>query len=384
MAAKMRKKKPRGKKSLASAGPEQRGKPGAALALPAAAGLLAWYDRHRRVLPWRAPRGERSDPYRVWLSETMLQQTTVKAVAPYYARFLARWPDLDALAAASLDDVLAAWAGLGYYARARNLHACARAVAENYGGEFPASESALRELPGIGAYTAAAIAAIAFDQRASPVDGNIERVIARLYAISIPLPAGKAEIARHARALTPAKRAGDFAQALMDLGATICTPKKPACALCPWNAACAAHARGDAEVFPRRMPKREGELRRGAAFVARRADDCVLLRTRPSRGLLGGMAEVPTTSWTADFDDSQALEEAPRFGASQRNVAWRKLTGVVRHVFTHFPLELAVYRIELPRQAAAPEGTRWSAIAELGSEALPSLMRKVVAHGLGL
>jgi A/G-specific adenine glycosylase len=313
----------------------------------------------------------------------MLQQTTVKAVAPYYARFLAQWPDLNALAAASLDEVLAAWAGLGYYARARNMHACARALVERYDGQFPESESALRELPGIGAYTAAAIAAIAFDQAATPVDGNIERVIARLYTLATPLPAGKAEIARHARTLTPERRAGDFAQALMDLGATICTPKKPTCALCPWNASCVAHARGEAELFPRRAAKREGQLRRGAAFVARRADDCVLLRTRPARGLLGGMAEVPTTVWAPDFDDSQALAEAPRFGASQKRVAWRKMAGVVRHVFTHFPLELTVYRSELPRQAAAPAGTRWIAIAELGSEALPSLMRKVVAHGLG-
>jgi A/G-specific adenine glycosylase len=372
--------KARRKKSPASSSIEQRGQ----ICPPQAAELLAWYDRHRRALPWRARPGERSDPYRVWLSETMLQQTTVKAVAPYYARFLARWPDLNALAAASLDEVLAAWAGLGYYARARNMHACVRVLVERYGGQFPTSESALRDLPGIGAYTAAAIAAIAFDQAATPVDGNIERVIARLYAVTMPLPAGKAEIGRQARALTPTTRAGDFAQALMDLGATICTPKKPACALCPWIRSCAAHARGEAELFPRRTPKREGQLRRGAAFVARRADNCVLLRTRPARGLLGGMAEVPTTAWAANFDDSQALAQAPRFGASQKRVAWRKMAGVVRHVFTHFPLELTVYRSELPRRAAAPAGTRWIAIAQLGDEALPSLMRKVVAYGLGL
>jgi A/G-specific adenine glycosylase len=380
MPAKTRRKKKRRKKSSAFRPSAQRTQPRG----PHAADLLAWYDRHRRALPWRARPGERSDPYRVWLSETMLQQTTVKAVAPYYARFLARWPDLDALAAASLEEVLAAWAGLGYYARARNMHACARTLVEGYGGQFPASESALRELPGIGAYTAAAIAAIAFDQAATPVDGNIERVIARLYALATPLPVGKVEIARHARALTPAKRAGDFAQALMDLGATICTPKKPACALCPWNAACVAHARGEAELFPRRAPKREGALRRGAAFVARRADDCVLLRTRPARGLLGGMTEVPTTAWAADFDDGQALAQAPRFGTSQKSVAWRKIAGVVRHVFTHFPLELSVYRTEVSRETAAPAGTRWIAIAQLGNEALPSLMRKVVAHGLRL
>jgi A/G-specific adenine glycosylase len=368
----------RRKKPSASLSSGQRGKPGG----PDTADLLTWYDRHRRTLPWRARPGERSDPYRVWLSETMLQQTTVKAVAPYYARFLARWPDLKALAAAPLDDVLAAWAGLGYYARARNMHACARALVDHHGGQFPTSESALRELPGIGAYTAAAIAAIAFDHPATPVDGNIERVIARLYGLATPLPAGKAEIARYARALTPARRAGDFAQALMDLGATICTPKRPACALCPWNQRCVAHARGEAGLLPIRAAKREGELRRGAAFVVRRADDCVLLRTRPPRGLLGGMTEVPTTAWAADFDEATALAEAPRFGASQKHVAWRKLTGVVRHVFTHFPLELVVYRAELPRDIAAPDGTRWIAIRQLAAEALPSLMRKVVAHGL--
>jgi A/G-specific adenine glycosylase len=379
--------KPRRKKSQASGAQAQRGKPQvrkplAAQSSPQPADLLAWYDRHRRALPWRARPGERSDPYRVWLSETMLQQTTVKAVAPYYAKFLARWPDLEALAVAPLDEVLAAWAGLGYYARARNLHACARALVERHGGQFPESESALSELPGIGAYTAAAIAAIAFDQPASPVDGNIERVVARLYAVATPLPAGKTEIARHARALTPAHRPGDFSQALMDLGATICTPKTPACALCPWNAACAARARGEAELFPHRTPKREGQLRRGAAFVARRADDCVLVRPRPARGLLGGMTEVPTTAWTVDFDESNALAEAPLF--SPERVAWRKTAGVVRQVFTHFPLELTVYRTEVPRDTAAPAGARWIAVAQLGQEALPSLMRKVVAHGLGL
>ena len=212
--------------------------------------LLAWYDRHRRTLPWRARQGERADPYRVWLSEIMLQQTTVRAVAPYYARFLARWPDVRALAAAPLDDVLKAWAGLGYYARARNLHACARAVVERHGGSVPGDEAALRALPGIGDYTAAAIAAIAFDLPASPVDGNIERVVARLFAVEEPLPGAKPRLRQLARAMTPQRRAGDFAQAMMDLGATICSPKKPACALCPWNESCVGFARGDAETFP--------------------------------------------------------------------------------------------------------------------------------------
>jgi A/G-specific adenine glycosylase len=359
----------------------QRTRRAAAVSSPQPTDLLAWYDRHRRQLPWRAPAGERAEPYRVWLSEIMLQQTTVKAVGPYYARFLARWPDIRALAAAPLHEVLKTWAGLGYYARARNLHACARVVVERHGGQIPASEDRLRDLPGIGAYTAAAIAAIAFDAPVTPVDGNIERVIARLYAIGAPLPAAKPEISRLARGLTPPRRAGDFAQAMMDLGSTICTTKTPACALCPWNESCAAYARGDAETFPRRVPKREGALRRGAAFVVRRADGFVLLRTRPEKGLLGGMTEVPTTEWAKDFDESAALKSAPRF-ASTRPMNWRRAAGVVRHVFTHFPLELAVYAAHVPTRAPAPDGTRWIAISDLAGEALPSLMRKVLAHAL--
>src|SRR5476651_2687861 len=250
---------------------------------PDRADLLAWYDRHRRVLPWRALRGERVNPYAVWLSEIMLQQTGVKTVAPYYARFLTRWPTVTALAETKLDDVLRAWAGLGYYARARNLHACARVVAERHGGIFPDSIEALRALPGIGDYTTAAVAAIAFDAPAVPVDGNVERVVARLFAIEDELPAGKPAIKRLAASLLPAHRAGDFAQSLMDLGATICSPKRPACALCPWNDSCLAFARGDQETFPRKAPKREGKLRHGAAFVALRADGCVLLRRQIGR-----------------------------------------------------------------------------------------------------
>jgi A/G-specific adenine glycosylase len=351
--------------------------------LPSPAALLAWYDRHRRTLPWRARKGERADPYRVWLSEIMLQQTTVRAVAPYYARFLTQWPDVGALAAAPLDDVLKAWAGLGYYARARNLHACARAVVERHGGQFPANEAELRTLPGIGDYTAAAVAAIAFDAPASPVDGNIERVVARLFAVDEPLPAAKPQLRRLARAITPQQRAGDFAQAMMDLGATICSPKKPACSLCPWNQGCAAFARADAETFPRRTPKREGDLRRGAAFVVRRADGYLLVRTRRANGLLGGMTEVPTTVWSADFEESEALKHAPNsLPAGEREIPWHRIPGVVRHVFTHFPLELSVYVSDVAAHTPAPEGARWAKISELGGEALPSLMRKVVAHAL--
>ncbi len=341
---------------------------------PDPAALLAWYDRHRRRLPWRAAHGELPDAYGVWLSEIMLQQTTVKAVAPYYVTFLARWPTVEKLAAAPLDDVLKAWAGLGYYARARNLHACAKAVVEQHRGRFPASESALRALPGIGAYTAAAVAAIAFDQRAVAIDGNIERVIARLFAVEAALPAAKAEIGRSAETLVPQRRPGDFTQAMMDLGATICTPKKPACVLCPWMDVCAARQRGDQETFPRKAPKVEGRMRYGASFVAKRADGFVLVRSRPSKGLLGGMTEVPSTAWAHEFDPLSALAEAPL------KAKWRRLPGVVEHGFTHFPLEQAVYVASVPAKSKAPDGMRWVALTELHGEALPNVMRKVVAH----
>jgi A/G-specific adenine glycosylase len=351
---------------------------------PDPAALLAWYDRHARVLPWRletwrARKGERNDPYRVWLSEIMLQQTTVKAVAPYYARFLKQWPSVMTLAAAKLDDVLRAWAGLGYYARARNLHACAQTVMERHGGKFPASENELRALPGIGSYTAAAIASIAFGRPLVPVDGNIERVVSRLFAVEVQLPAAKPKIQALATSLAPSSRHGDFAQGLMDLGATICTPKSPACALCPWMNDCAARSRGDQETFPRKAPKREGELRRGAAFVALRADGRVLLRTRPSSGLLGGMTEVPGSPWSAAFAVATARAAAPRF---KRRLAWRRRAGVVTHVFTHFPLELTVFTAAVPRNTAAPDGARWVKLAELPGEALPNVMRKAIAHAL--
>ena len=346
--------------------------------VPQAAELLAWYDRHRRVLPWRAKPGEAIDPYRVWLSEIMLQQTTVKTVGPYFARFVARWPDVGALAAAPLDDVLQLWAGLGYYARARNLHACARAVAVH--GGFPRTEAELTTLPGIGRYTAAAIAAIAFDAPAVPIDGNVERVVTRLFAIEQELPAAKPEIQRSALVLMPDARTGDFAQALMDLGATICTPVKPACVLCPWTDGCAARRRGDPQSFPHKAPKREGRLRRGAAFVVVRADGCVLLRSRPPKGLLGGMTEVPTTEWAHDFADKDALDAAPRL--SRTSPKWQRLPGMVTHVFTHFPLELTVYATKVPRNVGAPDGARWILIEVLRDEALPTVMRKVLAHAL--
>src|SRR6186713_2737225 len=332
--------------------------------------LLDWYDRHRRRLPWRPPAGERADPYRVWLSEIMLQQTGVKTVGPYFEKFLARWPDV---------------AALGYYSRARNLHACAVAVLRDHGGVFPDTEEGLRQLPGIGPYTAAAIGAIAFDIRTMPVDGNIERVVSRLYAVEEPLPQAKPRIQELAatllglsRAGDEKSRAGDSAQALMDLGASICTPKKPACALCPLNGDCAARARGDQETFPRKAPKKTGDLRRGAAFIVTRGDE-LLVRTRAEKGLLGGMTEVPGSDWLAGQGDEAALKQAPALKGATR---WHRKAGVVTHVFTHFPLELVVYTATVAAHARAPQGMRWVPIATLAGEALPNVMRKAIAHGL--
>jgi A/G-specific adenine glycosylase len=354
---------------------------------PRSALLLAWYDRHRRRLPWRLPAGERADPYRVWLSEIMLQQTGVKTVGPYFEKFLARWPDVASLGRASLDDVLRMWAGLGYYSRARNLHACAVAVLRDHGGVFPDTEEGLRSLPGIGPYTASAIAAIAFDRHTMPVDGNIERVVSRLYAVEDPLPQAKPRIQQLAatlladsRAGDEKSRAGDSAQALMDLGSSICTPKKPACALCPLNDGCAALMRGDQETFPRKAPKKSGTLRRGAAFIVVRGDE-LLVRSRPEKGLLGGMTEVPGSDWLAAQDEKAALKQAPGLNGVAR---WHRKAGIVTHVFTHFPLELVIYTAKVPARTRAPEGMRWVPIATLAGEALPNVMRKAIAHGLGL
>lgn len=340
--------------------------------------LLPWYDRHARALPWRVSPSERRhgvvpDPYRVWLSEIMLQQTTVQAVKPYFASFAIRWPTVTDLGAAETEDVMKAWAGLGYYSRARNLKACAEKVAGDYEGRFPDTEEGLRALPGIGPYTAAAIAAIAFDVPAAVVDGNIERVFSRIFEIETPLPLAKAEIRAAVGEATPIDRPGDFAQALMDLGATICTPKRPACVLCPLSGLCLAHATGRQEVFPVKPAKKDKPVRRGAAFVAERQDGAVLLVKRPDKGLLGGMSGLPTTNWTVRGDGATGREAAPFEGDWQAK-------GVISHVFTHFELRLEVFHAVVTRKPQSSEW--WSVRRDLPGEALPTVMKKAIAAAL--
>ncbi len=341
--------------------------------------LLRWYDRHARRLPWRALPGETPDPYRVWLSEIMLQQTTVVTVAPYFQAFIERWPTVGALAAAPLEDVLTAWAGLGYYARARNLHACARQVTGDLGGRFPDDEAGLRALPGIGPYTAAAVAAIAFGRKATPLDGNIERVTARLFDVETPLPQAKPELRGLAERLTPERRAGDHAQALMDLGATVCLPRGPKCLLCPLQAACAGYAAGRAEELPRRAPKAARPTRHAVAFWVVDETGAVLLRRRPPKGLLGGMMELPSTEWRAvPWSEGEAVVQAPLAAE------WQALPGRVRHTFTHFHFEIEVWagRSDGGGPGDAGATARWVRLDDLGGEALPSVMRKIVRHAL--
>lgn len=342
---------------------------------PDSRALLAWYERHARRLPWRIgpqdrARGERPDPYRVWLSEVMLQQTTVKAVVPYFEAFTARWPSVEALAAASDADVMAAWAGLGYYSRARNLLACAREVASR-GGRFPDSAAELRALPGIGPYTAGAIAAIAFGERAPAVDGNVERVVSRVFAIAEPFPAAKPLVARALTPLVPADRPGEFAEALMDLGATICTPRRPACALCPWNHACRARAAGAPEAYPVKAEKRARPVRHGAVYVAVRADGAMLLRRRPPKGLLGGMAEVPGSDWSDTAPPAAPVPPVPG--------RWTRLPSPVEHGFTHFQLVLTVWRGEIAMNVPAPEHHWWQPPERLAEAGLPTVIAKAVA-----
>ncbi|MDW3099061.1 MAG: A/G-specific adenine glycosylase [Alphaproteobacteria bacterium] len=351
-------------------------KTGSSKVSPAAHQLLDWYDRHARDLPWRISpkarkKGAKADPYKVWLSEIMLQQTTVKTVGPYFLKFVELWPRVEDLADASSAEVMSAWAGLGYYSRARNLHACAKVVAERHGGIFPQTEEGLLALPGIGPYTAAAVASIAFDEPAAVMDGNVERVVSRLFAIDTPLPAAKVEIKERLKDLVPQKRPGDFAQATMDLGATLCSPKKPACSLCPWAEECEANAKGIAETLPVKPPKKAKPTRYGSAYWLTDAKGHVLLRTRPPKGLLGGMDEVPGSEWSEHDAD-------PTTDAAPTSASWQQLPGTVTHVFTHFSLELTVYTAQAATRGKVKGD--WVPLDALAQRALPTVMRKIVAH----
>ena len=332
--------------------------------------VLAWYDRHARDLPWRiAPQdraaGKHPDPYRVWLSEVMLQQTTVATVKSYFIRFTSLWPTVFDLAAAPLDSVLKEWAGLGYYARARNLHACAQAVVNDHAGVFPSSSASLQTLPGIGAYTSAAIAAICFDEPVAVLDGNLDRVLARYYALDVPVREAKEELCAALQASVPA-RAGDFAQAMMDLGATICAPRAAACLLCPIQPGCLATRQGDPTLYPIKPTKAERPIRKGHAFVMRDAAGDVYLQSRPTKGLLGGMTEVPGSDWSADLGEV----------AYPLDADWSH-RGQVIHIFTHFRLELDVWSAEVKPETL--DGGWWTEPAALNGEALPTLFRKVLA-----
>jgi A/G-specific adenine glycosylase len=338
-----------------------------------ASALLRWYDRNRRELPWRYPSGVRPDPYVVWLSEIMLQQTTVATVGPYFRRFLDRWPTVQALAQAPRDDLMQAWAGLGYYARARNLHRCAAEVAAR-GGVFPEDPVALEELPGVGPYTAAAIAAIAFDHRVAAVDGNVERVVSRLVGIDTPLPAAKPEIRAVAQSLVPRRRSGDFAQALMDLGATVCIPRAPTCAGCPWRGDCVATGTGTPGAWPRRPPRKTRPVRHAVAFVVSDASGRIMLRKRPDDGLLGGMMGVPMSDFRDDPWLAREVDAVAPLVAS-----WRAVGGQVRHVFTHFEIAVSVYCGEAGDSPVGSSGS-WRDARRLDDQALPTLMRKILRH----
>lgn len=343
------------------------------IAAPVSERLLDWYDRHRRTLPWRAPSGEHPDPYHVWLSEIMLQQTTVATVKSYFEKFLELWPTVEDLAAAPQDDVLTAWAGLGYYARARNLHKCAQQVAGELNGRFPYTDKELLALPGIGRYTAAAIASIAFDKRAVVVDGNVERVMARLFDSAAELPREKGEFYRLAGLCTPEHRPGDYAQAVMDLGATICTPRSPKCTLCPLVDLC--QGKDHAEDLPRKAPKKAKPTRRGYAFWLERRDGTILLCKRPDKGLLGGMTGFPGSEWTED-----SLPPAPNtVPIPVTNL--KEISGTVRHTFTHFHLELSLFKGDVvqDRYEHLPEKHFWARPEEFDNHALPTVMRKAAA-----
>ncbi len=330
--------------------------------------LLRWYAVDKRRLPWRAEAGETADPYRVWLSEIMLQQTTVAAVKPYFDRFTARWPNVEALAAAEEGEVMAAWAGLGYYARARNLIACARRVADDRGGRFPDTEAELLKLPGVGGYTAAAVAAIAFGRRAVVVDANVERVVSRLFAVEDPLPASRPKLRALTDSITPDADCGDFAQAMMDLGSAICTPRAPACGACPLAGMCEARRQGDPERYPIKLAKRPRPRKQGHAYWLEQGGHVLLVR-RPDKGMLGGMLALPSGAWS---------EQPERGDGAPVATDWRE-AGAVDHVFTHFELRLVLWCAEAPDRVA--DGLWWP-IVTLSEAGLPTLFAKAVARGL--
>jgi A/G-specific adenine glycosylase len=334
---------------------------------------LGWWDRWRRVLAWRAKPGETPDPYRVWLSEVLLQQTTAQAATPYYRTFIEKWPRVGDLAAAPIEDVMSAFAGLGYYSRARNLHACAIEIARR-GERFPNDEAELRALPGVGAYTAAALAAIAVGRQTAPVDGNIARILARLLAVEKPIARARSELAAAARALAPSRRAGDFAQALMDIGATLCRPRNPACGSCPLAQDCEAFRTGAPETYPRRVEQKARPRRHGAVFFARRSDGAFLARRRPPHGLLASTLELPGTPWTNQRFDDDVATVAP-IAAD-----WRRLPGEIEQVFTHFALKLAVYAAEF--DGGPPLGCFWVAPDTVADAGFSTMMRKAVEHAL--
>ncbi|MDE1151258.1 MAG: A/G-specific adenine glycosylase [Micavibrio sp.] len=334
--------------------------------------LLAWFDRHRRVMPWRALKGRRPNPYHVWLSEIMLQQTTVITVGPYFIKFIGRWPTVNALAAAKLDDVLAAWAGLGYYARARNLHKCAVTVAEQYKGRFPETVEGLLELPGVGPYTAAAITSIAFDKPAVAVDGNVERVVSRFFKIEEPLPLSKPGIKTRAAELAEGvPRPGDFTQAFMELGATVCTPRKPKCAACPWRQDCVGRKAGIAEELPRKLAKAVKPMRFGKVFWLKDSKGSFLIHKRQGQGLYEGMYQLPTTDWLADAASAKDLP--PPVAAKGLGA----LGVEVRHSFTHFDLILEIWSGRAPKTVALP-GAIWVTLDNMDDYALPTLMKKAI------
>ncbi len=341
--------------------------------------LLKWYGANARTMPWRVSpsehaEGERADPYRVWLSEVMLQQTQVVTVKNYFLKFTRLWPTVHDLAAADLEDVLKAWAGLGYYSRARNLKKCADLVVLNHNGRFPETYEGLKALPGIGDYTAAAIASIAFDQAVPVVDGNVERVFARYHRINDTFPGAKPRVRELVKKVLSQKKPGEFAQATMDLGATICTPKNPVCSLCPINSECAGFANGDQITYPRKGPKKTKPTRKGAAFIIMNASGEVFLCKRPEKGLLAGMTQVPTTDWTASKNGATGLDAVPV------KAKWNQI-GVAKHTFTHFHLELEVW-IATGIDKVVEDGW-WCARHALEDEALPNVMRKVINVGLG-